>query len=1250
MPESSVSPTRLNVKPPEPAIPTAHAGDTEQEELVGEAIFAGPDGHVATGRQLAPEQDSDDVLKPNCWELLLYGETFGSCCPCLTFFAIGWLFFLVLIITLAIGGNSLFSFEEHVMTGNLQVQQYFAHMACLRDSVQGCRDHNHSTEERCVRDKECQWDEERYECQNLEVSCSKSSLLRPREAMLESEFGSGFVMVFYEAQNGANILDSDILALIHKFEKELLTTVNGAKTKRDKETESYEILPWDEDYCMLTYPDYEGAAGKCRAVQSLMNLFSMTDHGRQSIKNQVENGFTSAGPLSCICSDDAQCSICNADGSLKGASMSNPVLAWPADVGTCVSRWLSLESNTAAPSSANNSDCDESGAEAGRAGRSGANLELIPMLQQHCLSNQSCQWSPPEASQMCSSTAFYHATDGNGLVAGQERENVLQKLCDPKSRWHIAAQNVLKLQCDSDPYAQVARTQFAAGGTNESEEFDHFKQLYVMGHAGWLARARLLEEAIEKESKDKLRILLIPGAAIMEEYLGLLGRDALLSIGSLLMVWFYMWFTFESCFLALCGIFEIIFSLPVAWCILIYVFQKQIFWYQVLCIYMILGIGADDVFILHDAWVQSAYQAKEISKDPTIRFAWAYRKSFHAMAITSATTCGSFLIGALSPLPQVQGFCIFAAIVVFVDWIFCVTFFASALHVHEKVFKGWALMVCCQSQVREPGQCLGPGCCCGGFRAMLTCGGRHWKMMPKPVSGGRPQPRAMEKFFSEQLFNFHLKFSKILLLFWFFFACGMGVSAGLLLRPATKQPPMGREHIDVTRATELSREFGKKQLQLSSISFGLHVEDPIEEWSETRNIPRYGGSAASDLKMQQKQLELLQLCKASDLGDDVSRTRCMTKKCLIMGSALPQECNPDQITWKTRGIYMPADILCNTGRYCIMEDIANFWAFNQGNCSGQGHNCTGPGCSWDDLLSVCHSNSLPGDYPGLDESVFMDLLASDEWTTYLTGKAQYLRENGRSWDADDGLMTGIRLNAEKTDITSAWISYNASAEYQETIDQANEWLARWTSFKTTHGPTLGGFQTMPLYVFLATQNELLKAAASGIGFSLLITYIVLLAATMNFWTATIGLITVGAITTAFVGLLPLVGWSLGDNECIFLIATVGLSVDYTVHLLHSYSSAEGTSREKVQHALAGMGISVANSAITTLLAACVLFQCGFYVFFQFGGFIFMVIALSILMSTNLLMPLLLHFGPEAEQGMLPCRKRKAARVTEEVIT
>merc|ERR1712032_1239771 len=84
--------------------------------------------------------------------------------------------------------------------------------------------------------------------------------------------------------------------------------------------------------------------------------------------------------------------------------------------------------------------------------------------------------------------------------------------------------------------------------------------------------------------------------------------------------------------------------------------------------------------------------------------------------------------------------------------------------------------------------------------------------------------------------------------------------------------------------------------------------------------------------------------------------------------------------------------------------------------------------------------------------------------------------------------------------------------------------------------------------------------------------------TWNWILALIGLLNICVITIVFLGLMPLIPWELGSNECIFLIAVVGLAVDYTVHLLHAYNEHEGSREEKMHSALSTMGISVADES------------------------------------------------------------------------
>jgi predicted RND superfamily exporter protein len=274
------------------------------------------------------------------------------------------------------------------------------------------------------------------------------------------------------------------------------------------------------------------------------------------------------------------------------------------------------------------------------------------------------------------------------------------------------------------------------------------------------------------------------------------------------------------------------------------------------------------------------------------------------------------------------------------------------------------------------------------------------------------------------------------------------------------------------------------------------------------------------------------------------------------------------------------------------------------------------------------------DYPGLPEAEFLAQLNGPDFTAYQARRQEVLQASGRRYEVDLGNHnTGWRMEGDRMKL--AWVSFNATIPLVNTVEQANEWYRRWEDYRKGHVEGLGGFQTTEVYVFMVTQNEMVYAALSGIFLSLFVAFAVMAITTKNWRLTLLGLFNIAGITVVFLGIMPLIGWSLGESECIFLIAVVGLSVDYTAHLLHSYHHGVhfGDSREdRSKYALSEMGVSVTNSAITTILAALVLFGCGFYFFFQFGAFIFFVIGFSILMSITFLIPLLLLVGPNGETG------------------
>jgi hypothetical protein len=837
------------------------------------------------------------------------------------------------------------------------------------------------------------------------------------------------------------------------------------------------------------------------------------------------------------------------------------------------------------------------------------------------------------------------------LLTGDAKNAMIDKMCDDGNiLYSNYRKGIYEIDFDcTTRKVKYARLTFIAGGSGNEElaegEKADFDKNYIKPRGGWYTQASMLEAEIEKESKGKLRIMLFAAPLLRSQFMSLLMMDMFLSIFSLVLVWAYIWFMLESIFLAFCGIFEIIFSLPVAMSIWTVILNQQLTFQQTLVLYMILGIGADDVFVLYDAWQQARFVCPD-PKDFNKRFAWAYRRAFWAMAVTTSTTCGSFVIGATSPLPSVRDFCIFAAVVVFVDWIFCITFFSSAVVVYEKHFAGaGCLAKSCGIKTKEAGKCMGPGCCWGCLRCTCTKGGTCWKVYSKPPPEGAPmEKRGLEKFCEGPLFDCLAGLGgKVAFVFWLVMILVGIILCGTMLGTAEKTPPIGRPHIDVTRSLEvLMSNFPNFQQPLAFAVWGLDKEEPIDSWGKSHadDTPKYGASGANTLVSPEGQMQLLTLCRAADLGQDSKGSRCGSRKCLVLGSAAASQCTPDPAVWRKYGVYMPQDQICSPGHYCFMEEFARFWAWSEGACNKKDVTACGLAtgtCLWDASNTVCYSTKTEFDYAGLPNAEFLTKLGGPEFKAYKENRASVLRAQNREYDYKlHKEMTGYELDSSSGSMRFAYIGWNATFAMQNTANQANEWYDRWETFFTTHGKGLGGFQTTQLYLFMVTQNEMVRGAIMGIILSLVIAFIVLVIATKNWWIAGLGIFNIIGIVVVFLGLVPLLGWSLGEYECIFMIATVGLSVDYTAHLLHAYNHVPAEKRiDRARGALAEMGISVLNSAITTLAAAFVLFFCGFHFFFQFGAFIFIIILLSIVMSITFLMPLMCIVGPEGEQGKIP---------------
>ena len=191
-------------------------------------------------------------------------------------------------------------------------------------------------------------------------------------------------------------------------------------------------------------------------------------------------------------------------------------------------------------------------------------------------------------------------------------------------------------------------------------------------------------------------VLYIADGTLFTKFQDILLRDSMLAMVAFFFVYLYLQIHTGSFMLASLGMFQVIMPFPMAYFVYYSIFGiKNFYGLSTLTLFIVLGIGADDIFVFMDAWVQ----ANERPRNDTCtylrgRFTHAWKISGMAMAITSVTTMSAFIATMSTPLDEVAFFGAFAALLVFFDYMLVMTFFACSVVVYHK-HSEYSLGCCC---------------------------------------------------------------------------------------------------------------------------------------------------------------------------------------------------------------------------------------------------------------------------------------------------------------------------------------------------------------------------------------------------------------------------------------------------------------------------------------------------------------------------------------------------------------------------
>ena len=158
-------------------------------------------------------------------------------------------------------------------------------------------------------------------------------------------------------------------------------------------------------------------------------------------------------------------------------------------------------------------------------------------------------------------------------------------------------------------------------------------------------------------------------------------EDIKLAIGSVVFIFVFMTFQTGSVIVTFLGILSILSSFLLTNLFYRYALQFKYFgFFHVIAIFLILGIGADDLFVFYDTWRLTGH-----NKYPSDahRLSDCYRKAAKTTFVTSVTTMMAFFVSGLSPLLPVKTFGIFSGFLIMLNYLWVIVYFPSIIMLHH---------------------------------------------------------------------------------------------------------------------------------------------------------------------------------------------------------------------------------------------------------------------------------------------------------------------------------------------------------------------------------------------------------------------------------------------------------------------------------------------------------------------------------------------------------------------------------------
>ncbi|XP_032219569.1 protein dispatched homolog 3 isoform X1 [Nematostella vectensis] len=641
--------------------------------------------------------------------------------------------------------------------------------------------------------------------------------------------------------------------------------------------------------------------------------------------------------------------------------------------------------------------------------------------------------------------------------------------------------------------------------------------------------------------------------------------------------------------------------------------------FHVLSVFIILGIGADDVFVFLDTWRGSDQRA---FPNLAAKLSFVYRRAASAMFITSVTTMVAFTTSVFSPLLGVSTFGIFSALLVFVNYCSVITFFPTVVITYELYWKNWNWN--CFSSL--------------GWTEAQTRENEFVEEREVEMSWQEKfqQPHKLIVRFFGGLFYTKVIGHKIfrwVIIGFFAGVISVSVFFAVQLQPDEEQVAVwgkGTNWYSIKQLRKLAfRPSQEDKVVIVNLIWGLQPQDRRScHFTDYKCKGKTVFDHSFDMNPPPCQMAMLEFChelktlpqsvvdklriRRSAVTGEIE-VHCFVDKMnkyLKKEQKKPMYPNNTVLTLPTNGAKAQILMRHNGNIFNVSQLTDSYYRYYEALMA-----------FWLTQDNTSYSNP---DYITYGKLIGGQL---DETETSNTPNFQGNRYGNRL------LFASIEIN---TTIVPTRMGH------VEGLEVYDHWEAFMQEKMKKMPPSCrNGFQATPTahnaWHWLKVQEVLASTAVRGILMSLGLAIGLLTLMTTNWIVGLMAGATIACITVGVVGFIPLVGWKLGVLESLNLTLVVGLAVDYVVHLADGYVRSHNHFRgDKTRDALGSVGISVLSGACTTLGASVFMLAAKIVFFFQFGIFMFCTIGLSISYALLFFTTLLALVGPNGNTGsMLP---------------